>query len=152
MGGIITDDQRQDVIENMPEKLKDAVTAIFANFYATEGAYDDMLDFGYPTIMITLDSRSQDFITTEPGAYGWFEAPVKFRTLGSVYESLLSILIGDDRHARCIFITYVIELIYLSEYPISISTCGMGLTDIKLICLIVGIGYLCQLLRYRGCL
>lgn len=79
MGGIITDDQRQDVIENMPEKLKDAVTAIFANFYATEGAYDDMLDFGYPTIMITLDSRSQDFITTEPGAYGWFEAPVKFQ-------------------------------------------------------------------------
>ena len=79
MGSVITEDQRHDVIENMPEKLKDAVTAIFANFYATEGAYADLLDFGYPTVMLTLDSRSQDFITTDPGMYGWFQQPVKFQ-------------------------------------------------------------------------
>lgn len=78
-GDVITEDQRTEVIESNPSKLEATITAMYASLNAWESAYDDMFDFGYPGVMIQMDSRTEDFLTVDPELYGWFSACVEWQ-------------------------------------------------------------------------
>lgn len=78
MGSVITEEDRADVITKDPSKLEATVTGIFGNFYAYAVNVSSNSDFGLAASHLILESRSQDFISQNPSAYGWFEAPVRF--------------------------------------------------------------------------
>jgi hypothetical protein len=78
MGSYLTEDQRADVIKDMPEQMEASVTAIFGNLYGWELITENMYDFGFPANILTLESRSQDFVSTI-NSYGWFEASAKYQ-------------------------------------------------------------------------
>ena len=42
-------------------------------------ATSNMLDFGYPGVMIQMESRTEDFLTVYPDQYGWFSACVAWQ-------------------------------------------------------------------------
>lgn len=77
-GDVITEDQNADVVAKDPSMLEATISGLYANINAWESAYEDMFDFGYPAIMIQLESRTEDFVTIDPGAYGWFANCVAF--------------------------------------------------------------------------
>lgn len=78
-GDVITEDQRTEVIGNNPEKLEATITAMYASLNAWESASANMFDFGYPAVMIQMDSRTEDFLTSNPDMYGWFSACVAWQ-------------------------------------------------------------------------
>ena len=59
-GDVITEDQRTEVIGNNPEKLEATISAMYASLNAWESASENMFDFGYPAVMIQMDSRTED--------------------------------------------------------------------------------------------
>ncbi|MCH5223819.1 MAG: RagB/SusD family nutrient uptake outer membrane protein [Muribaculaceae bacterium] len=72
MGSVITEDQRTDIMEKDPSKI-DAISAgVYANYNGFEFCYGDMLDFGYPAVMLQMDSRTADFLSGNADLYGWF--------------------------------------------------------------------------------
>ena len=75
-GDVITEDQRTEVIGNNPEKLQATIAAMYAAINAWESASANMFDFGYPGVMIQMDSRTADFLTVYPDQYGWFSSCV----------------------------------------------------------------------------
>ncbi|MDE6117732.1 MAG: RagB/SusD family nutrient uptake outer membrane protein, partial [Duncaniella sp.] len=78
-GDVITEDQRTEVIGNNPEKLEATISAMYASLNAWESASENMFDFGYPAVMIQMDSRTEDFLTSNPDMYGWFSACVAWQ-------------------------------------------------------------------------
>ena len=75
-GSVITEDQRTDVIAKNPEKLQATISSMYAAINAWESATSNMFDFGYPGVMIQMESRTEDFLTVYPDQYGWFSACV----------------------------------------------------------------------------
>ena len=90
MGSYLTEEERADVIADMPTQLEATVSGIFANFYGWELNASDMSDFGFPANILTLESRSQDFVSTI-NSYGWFESCVRYldNTATSTYDRCL---------------------------------------------------------------
>ncbi|MCI8999221.1 MAG: RagB/SusD family nutrient uptake outer membrane protein [Muribaculaceae bacterium] len=78
-GDVITEDQRTEVIGNNPEKLQATIAAMYAAINAWESASANMFDFGYPGVMIQMDSRTADFLTVYPDQYGWFSSCVAWQ-------------------------------------------------------------------------
>ena len=75
LGSDVTADQKKQAVEQNPERLSAAVSAITANFYQYSAIWDEsdnqQNDFGYPAIMMILDSRSADMVCHNTG-YNWF--------------------------------------------------------------------------------
>lgn len=84
---VITEEQRAEVIENDPSKIEPLVAGIYGNYNGFERAYGEMFDFGYPAIMLQLDSRTQDFVTVNPSLYNWFISCIAYldNTANSAY-------------------------------------------------------------------
>ena len=84
MGRDITTDQKANTVENNPEKVSASVTGITTMFsiYNNVSATHD--DFGYPSIMLYLDSRGVDMVGCDVG-YNWFSFGLDFtdRSLSS---------------------------------------------------------------------
>lgn len=70
-GGIVSADQKQEVLEQNPDMASASVMGIFSNFYTVMTHFDAHLDFGYPAMMIALDSQGMDYISKNSG-YNWF--------------------------------------------------------------------------------
>lgn len=70
-GSTITEDQKAGVIENNPEMVAASVNAITSNFSIYNKISDTHNDFGYPSIMLFLDSRGIDLVGMDDG-YNWF--------------------------------------------------------------------------------
>lgn len=76
--GVITEEQRAEVIENDPDKIDALSAGVYGNYNGWELAYSEMFDFGYPAIMIQMESRTQDFLTVQPTLYNWFLSCVAY--------------------------------------------------------------------------
>ena len=76
-GGTITENQKKETAANDPSKVAASVNAIFsrANTYEAFSKYH--LDFGYPSVMITMDTRGYDFVSDDVD-YNWFSADLLY--------------------------------------------------------------------------
>ena len=73
LGKTVTADQKEEVLAADPTRIEAGVTAICSNFtvYGAVGGEDQHNDFGYPAIMLLLDSRGTDMVGFDTG-YNWF--------------------------------------------------------------------------------
>lgn len=90
MGGVLTEDQREEIFESDPAKLDALANGIYKNYNGFELCYGDNLDFGYPGIMLQLDLRTAVMVGTNPDLYGWFSGPVEYldNTANSPYGTI----------------------------------------------------------------
>lgn len=72
LSDMITSEQRADVIASDPEKIDALSAGVYGNYNGWELAIGEMFDFGYPGVMLQLESRTQDFVTVNPAQYNWF--------------------------------------------------------------------------------
>lgn len=70
-GGYATTDQKTDLTEEFPEKLIAAVAGTTAVLNQYNAVYAYHFDFGYPSVMLALDSRGMDLVGTN-SSYNWF--------------------------------------------------------------------------------
>ena len=79
MGSTITNDQKNAVYTEDPSMLEAGVNSIatmFTTFANTLGdGYHN--DFGYPSVMLCLDSRGYDFVSEAIG-YNWYSSSLKY--------------------------------------------------------------------------
>jgi len=84
LSSVVTSDQKAAVVAADPSKVEASVTAIFSNFkvYGAWGGEDQHNDFGYPSVMLFLDSRGQDLVGLDIG-YNWFSYGVTYKDVQS---------------------------------------------------------------------
>lgn len=70
--GTLTEDQREEIMEQNPNAVSGLVNGMYANYNEFEMCYGDLLDFGYPALMLQMDSRTADFVSANADIYGWF--------------------------------------------------------------------------------
>lgn len=88
MSSTLTEDQRQEIIDQDENKISGLVNGIYANYNGWQLCYGDLLDFGYPAIMLQLDSRTVDFLSANADIYGWFSECAEYldNTAAGVYS------------------------------------------------------------------
>ena len=90
MSGIITEEQRSEIFEQDPASISALSDGVYKNYNGWELCYGDNMDFGYPGIMLQLESRTASFVSTHPDSYGWFYQPVAYldNTASNVYATI----------------------------------------------------------------
>lgn len=78
MSGTITEDQRNEIIAKDPAKIDAISSGVYVNYNGWELCTGQMYDFGYPGIMLQLDSRTSDFLSANADDYGWFSGPAEY--------------------------------------------------------------------------
>lgn len=78
-GSTITADQKSEAVRNDPSKASASVAAIFSAFskYGQISGETMHADYGYPSIMLYLDSRGTD-MTADLIGYNWYKDPLTF--------------------------------------------------------------------------
>lgn len=91
-GGVVTNDQKGDVVAKNPERVKASVTAITSMFSVYMNAYNGEAhcDVGYPAIMLFTDSRCADLVSEDIG-YNWFTSAVEMtdRMYTNAYNAMM---------------------------------------------------------------
>lgn len=79
LGSTITSDQKGDVIKRDPEMIAASTNAIptMLKQYGNVLGTNQHLDFGYPGVMLGLDSRTADMVSDVIG-YNWFSEQVEY--------------------------------------------------------------------------
>ena len=79
LGSTVTSEQKEEVVAGDPSKAEASVTAVTSNFTVYGQIYgnDQHNDFGYPAIMMFMDSRGEDFVADNVG-YNWFRGSMLF--------------------------------------------------------------------------
>lgn len=78
LGSTITSDQKADVIRRDPAMISASTNAIPTMFKQYGNVLGNVhLDFGYPSIMLCLDSRTADMVSNVTG-YNWFSEQVEY--------------------------------------------------------------------------
>ena len=63
----VTTDQKESTLQQNPERAIAAVTAVSSEFGSFFGqVYDEHFDYGYPSIMMGLDSQTDDYLAKIP--------------------------------------------------------------------------------------
>ena len=70
-GNTITADQKTEVVSENPDMVSASVTGITTMFSIYENTSGDHNDFGYPSVMLYMDSRGIDLVGMNTG-YNWF--------------------------------------------------------------------------------
>ena len=71
-GSTVTSKQKQEVVASNPGMVSASVSGITAMFSVYMNVLsDDHTDFGYPSVMLALDSRGCDLVSDDIG-YNWF--------------------------------------------------------------------------------
>lgn len=70
-GSTVTADQKSDTYVNNPERVSASVNGITTMFSVYENTSGNHNDFGYPSVMLFLDSRGIDLVGMDVG-YNWF--------------------------------------------------------------------------------
>lgn len=68
---IVSIDQKQEVIEQNPDMASASVAGIYSSFFKIFSLNSQHYDFGYPAVMMGLDSQGIDYISKNSG-YNWF--------------------------------------------------------------------------------
>lgn len=79
LGSTITNDQKEKVYAEDPAMLEAGVNSIASMFTQFANTLGDSYhnDFGYPAVMMCLDARGYDFVSSAIG-YNWFSASLKY--------------------------------------------------------------------------
>ena len=79
LGSTVTADQKEDVYANDPGMLEASVTGIttMSSLFGNALGTDYHNDFGYPALMLAMDTRGYDFVS-EYNGYNWFSAQVGY--------------------------------------------------------------------------
>lgn len=79
LGSTVTADQKEDVYANDPGMLEASVTGIttMSSLFGNALGTDYHNDFGYPALMLAMDTRGYDFVSEYTG-YNWFSAQVGY--------------------------------------------------------------------------
>ena len=79
LGGTVTSDQKNEVYADAPEMLQASVTGIPATVNQFGIVLGDSYhsDFGYPALMLHMDTRGYDFVSENIG-YNWFSSEVTY--------------------------------------------------------------------------
>lgn len=88
MGNILTTDTKADAVKVNPSRSESGVNAITAAFYQYERVRAAHSDFGYPAIMMHLESRGVDMVSEDIG-YNWFGYSLTYDNIDYTY--------GNDR-------------------------------------------------------
>ena len=72
-GGIVSTDQKQEVLEQNPDMASASVMGIYSNFFQIFSISSQHLDFGYPAVMMGMDSQGMDYISKNSG-YNWMSS------------------------------------------------------------------------------
>ena len=73
MGGTVTETQKATTAEANPERVSAGVTGITTMFSIYNNVSETHDDFGYPSVMLYLDSRGVDMVGCDVG-YNWFSS------------------------------------------------------------------------------
>ncbi|MDE6269193.1 MAG: RagB/SusD family nutrient uptake outer membrane protein [Muribaculaceae bacterium] len=88
MGGTVTSDQKEQVYEGDPAMIEAAVNAVPGMTYVMMGNYDSFgrvdTDFGFPSLNIMYDSRSND-MPSKLGDYQWYTAALTLEDFSDNY-------------------------------------------------------------------
>lgn len=77
-GATVTENQKDDVAELQPDKkAASAANSIMAAFYRNNAIFSSDFDFGYPAMMISMDTRGYDMVSTTNN-YNWFLEPLSY--------------------------------------------------------------------------
>lgn len=77
-GMVVTEDQKDEVALLQPDKkMAAAVNTIMSAFYRNRTIFSADYDFGYPGMMIALDTRGSDMVSTT-NLYNWFLEPLSY--------------------------------------------------------------------------
>jgi hypothetical protein len=100
LGGYVTTDQKEAVLEANPTMAQASVNAIFSDFSRYMSVLGDGYhnDIGYPAVMIGLDMQGQDYVSISTG-YNWYAtwmlysspSPSAYRTVaawGYLYDQI----------------------------------------------------------------
>ncbi|MDE6540718.1 MAG: RagB/SusD family nutrient uptake outer membrane protein [Muribaculaceae bacterium] len=72
LDNIVSSDQKQEVLEQNPDMASASVMGIYSSFFKIFSVYSTAhFDFGYPAVMIGMDSQGLDYISKNSG-YNWF--------------------------------------------------------------------------------
>ena len=85
LGSTKTEDQKNEVYEQDPSKVMASVNGVYSTFSQIYTITGDHYDFGYPTIMLTLDSHGMDMPAEDIG-YNWFATSLGYYDMS--YTSL----------------------------------------------------------------
>lgn len=90
LGNYITSDEKSQTVEQNPDRLEASVTAITTNFstFGSVRGTSVHSDFGYPSIMLLLDTRGIDVVEQNIG-YNWFGYALTYDDIDYTY--------GDNR-------------------------------------------------------
>ena len=88
-GGTFTTEQKQEVVEMIPERLQADVTGMFSSIAAAyknvfTSARDD--DFGYPAVCLSQDLNGPDMVASNSG-YNWFSTCSEFSDRSDTYAN-----------------------------------------------------------------
>lgn len=88
MSSVITEEQREEIIAKDPEAISAISDGVYANYNGFEMCYADLLDFGYPAVMLQMDSRTENFLSANADLYGWFSECAEYldNTAAGVYS------------------------------------------------------------------
>lgn len=88
LSSVVTSEQKAAVVAADPSKVEAGVSALSSAFkvYGAFGGDDMHSDFGYPAIMMYLDSRGQDMVSFDIG-YNWFSPCVTFADVRSTEDA-----------------------------------------------------------------
>lgn len=73
-GSYVTDKQKEEASKADPTMTRAAVIGITSTFSSYQTVYSNHIDFGYPSVMLCLDSRGMDLVGYNTG-YNWFNEP-----------------------------------------------------------------------------
>lgn len=90
LGNYVTSEQKEETVAQNPDRLEASVTAITTNFsvYGNVRGTNVHSDFGYPSIMMLLDTRGIDMVSQNIG-YNWFGYALTYDDIDYTY--------GDNR-------------------------------------------------------
>ncbi len=96
LGSTVTSEQKESVYSKQPEMIEAGVNGIatsfsvYANLYYSNGVGFGHYDFGYPSVMLQLDSRGMDLVSRNIG-YNWYSYSLMFRDITTTTDYTLNI-------------------------------------------------------------
>ena len=84
MSNIVTQMQKAQVVADDPEMVSASVNAVPDMVKAYMNTFETHQDYGWPSMMLIMDSRGMDMPSFE-GGYQWYTAALEYSDFGGLY-------------------------------------------------------------------
>ncbi len=112
-GSIVTESQKEEVALEMPERIAASVNAVLTQYSVYGGAIKSTLrhnDFGYASIMITMDMDGNDMVSQNNG-YNWYSGSLLYDN--REFTSFESEIVWNTIYAQIYAVNKVIAVVGL---------------------------------------